>query len=84
MKNSGITHNRITPLHSRANGIAENFMRNLNNVLRIKNMQKRHRKSALYNYLLTFRVSINMSIKVPSDLLLNSKKARIKLQTVTH
>ena len=64
-KNSRITHNCITPLHPRANGIVENFMRNLDKILRIANVQKRNWKSALYNYLLTYRVSPNTSTKVP-------------------
>ena len=42
MKNSRITHNRIIPLHPRANGIVERFMRNLNKILRIADMQKRN------------------------------------------
>ena len=54
MKDSRITLNRITPLHPKANGIVENFMRNLNKILRIANMQKRNWKSALYNYLLAY------------------------------
>ena len=84
MKNSRITHNRITPLRPRANGIVENFMRNLNKILRIANMQKRNWKSALYNYLLAYRVSPNMSTKVPSALLLNNKIPRTKIPKVNH
>ena len=84
MKSYGITHNCITPLHPRANGIVENFMRNLNKILRIANMQKRNWKSALYNYLLAFRVSPNMSTKVPPALLLNNKIPRTKIPTVNH
>ena len=82
MKNSRITHNRITPLHPRANGIVESFMRNLNKILRIADMQKRNWKSALYNYLLAYRVSPNMSTKVPPALLLNNKIPRIKIPTI--
>ena len=33
MKNNGITHHRITPLHPKANATAENFMLNLNKTL---------------------------------------------------
>ena len=84
VKNSGITHNRITPLHPRANGIIENFMRNLNKTLRLANMQKRHWKSVLYNYLPPYRVSPNMSTKVPPALLLNNKIPRTKVPTVNH
>ena len=84
MKNSRITHNRITPLHPRANGIVENFMRNLNKILRIANMQKRNWESALYNYLLTYRVSPNMSTKVPPALVLNNKIPRRKIPRVNH
>ena len=84
MKNSRITHNRITPLHPKANGIVENFMRNLNKVLRIANTQQRNCKSALLNYLLAYRVSPNMSTKVPPALLLNSKLPRTKIPTVNH
>ena len=84
MKNSRITHNRITPLRPRANGIVENFMRNLNKILRITNMQKINWKSALYSYLLAYRVSPNMSIKVPPALLLNNKIPRTKIPPVNH
>ena len=82
MKNYGITHNRITPLHPRPNGIVENFMRNLNKILRIANMQNRNWKSALYNYLLTYGVSPNMSAKVPPALLLN-KIPKTKIPAIT-
>ena len=44
MKNSGINHNRITPLHPRANEIVETFMCHLSKILRITNMQKRNWK----------------------------------------
>ena len=84
MKNSRITHNRITPLHPKANGIVENFMRNLNKVLRIANTQQRNCKSALLNYLLAYRVSPNMSTKVPPALLLNNKIPRTKIPTINH
>ena len=71
-------------LHPRANGIVENFMRNLNKILRIANMKKRNWKSALYNYLLAYRVSPNMSTKVPPALLLNNKVPRTKIPAVSH
>ena len=74
MKNSRITYNRITPLHLRANGLVEHFLFNLNKILRIAHMQKRNCKSALYNYLLTYKLSPNMSNKVPPALLLNNDK----------
>ena len=72
-KNSWITHNCITPLHPRANGIVENFM---------PDMQKWNWKSALY--LLAYRVSPNMSTKVPPALLLNNKIPRTKIPAVNH
>ena len=84
MKNSRITHNRITPLHPRANGIVQSFMRNLNKILRIADMQKRNWKSALHNYLLAYRVSPNMSTKVPPAFLVNNKIPRIKIPTINH
>ena len=59
-------------------------MRNLNKILRIANMQKRNWKSALYNYLLTYRISPNMSAKVPRALLLNNKVPRTKIPTIIH
>ena len=59
-------------------------MRNLNKILRIANMQKRNWKSALYNYLLAYRVSPSMSTKVPPALLLNNKIPRTKIPTVNH
>ena len=84
MKNSRITHNHITPLHPRANGIVESFMRNLSKILRIADMQKRNWKSALYNYLLVYRVSPNMSTKVPPALLLNNKIPRTKIPIINY
>ena len=67
------------PLHPKANVIVESFMRHLNKILRITNMQKRNKKSALYNYLLAYRVSPNMFTKVPLALLLNNKIPRTKI-----
>ena len=72
------------PLHPRTNGIGENFMGNLSKIPRIANMQKRNWKSALYNYLLAYRVSLNMSTKVPPALLLNKKIPRTKIPTANH
>ena len=48
--------NCIMPIHPRANGIVENFMRNLSKIPHIANIEKRNWKSALYNYLLAYRV----------------------------
>ena len=84
VKNSRITHSLITPLHPRANGIVKIFMRNLNKILHIANMQNRNWKSALYNYFLTYRVSPNMSTKVPPALLLNKKIPRTKIPTINY
>ena len=84
MRNSAITHNRSTPLHPRTNKIVENFMRNLNKILRIANMQNRNWKPALHNYLLTYRVSPNMSAKVPPALLLNKKIPKGRILTINY
>ena len=84
MKNSRITCNRITPLHARAKTIVENFIRNLNKIRGVANMQKRNRKLALYTYLLTCRVSPNVSTKVSPSLLLNNEIPRTKTQTINH
>ena len=84
MKNSRITCNRITPLHARAKTIVENFIRNLNKIPGVANMQKRNRKLALYTYLLTCRVSPNVSTKVSPSLLLNNEIPRTKTQTIYH
>ena len=84
MKNSRITCNRITPLHARAKTIVENFIRNLNKIRGVANMQKRTRKLALYTYLLTCRVSPNVSTKVSPSLLLNNEIPRTKTQTINH
>ena len=59
-------------------------MRNLNKILRIADIKKRNCKSALYNYLLAYRVSPNMSTKVPPTLLLNNKIPRTKIPTINH
>ena len=72
------------PLHPKANVIVENFTRLLNKILRITNMQKRNKKSALYNYLLAYRVSPNISTKVPLALLLNNKIPRTKIPVINH
>ena len=47
-------------------------------------MQQRNWKSPLYNYLLTYRVSLNMSTKVPPALLLKNKIPRTKIPTINH
>ena len=64
--------------------MVENFVRNLNKILRIANMQKRNWKSALLNYLMAYRVSPSMSTKVPPALLLNNKIPRTKIPIVNH
>ena len=45
-------------------------------------MQKRNWKSALYNYLLAYRVTQNVFTKVPPPLFLNRKITRIKVPTI--
>ena len=72
------------PLHPRAKVIVEHFMRHLSKIIRIANMQKRNRKSALYNYLLAYRVSPKMSTKVPPAMLLNNKIPRTKIPRISH
>ena len=59
-------------------------MRNLNKILHIASMQKKNWKSVIYNYLLTYRVSPNMSTKVPLAFLLNNKLPRTKIPTINH
>ena len=59
-------------------------MRNFKKILHITNMQNRNWKSALYNYLLTYRVAPNMSTKVLPAFLLNNKMLRRKIPTISH
>ena len=55
MKNNGITHYHITPLHPKANGAAETFMRNLNKTLRTAVLDQTRWKLTLYNFQLHYR-----------------------------
>ena len=59
-------------------------MHNLNKILHLANMQKGNWKSALCNYLLTYRVSPNLCTKVPPALLLNNKTPSTKIPTISH
>ena len=82
MKQKGISHHRITPLHPKANSAAENFMRNLNKTVRTAAIEQKPWKQALYDFLLNYRISVHTTTQVSPAEVLYGRKIRGKIPMV--
>ena len=82
MKQKGIYHHRITPLHLKENSAAENFMRNLNKTVRTAAIEQKPWKQALYNFLLNYRISVHTTTQVSPAEVLYGRKIRGKIPMV--
>ena len=71
----GEQHRKIPPLWPRANGIRENFMKNLSQVIRNRDVTKKAFSKELNEFLRNNRSTIHCSTKSsPSDLLFGREK----------
>ena len=82
MKHRGIDHHKITPLHPKANSTAENFMRGLNKTLRTAVIDGKQWKSALYDFLLSYRVAKHSTTQVSPAEVMFYRKLRTKIPSI--
>ena len=81
-KEEGFVHHRITPLHPRANGEAESFMRILNKVEQIANLQGGDHydpRIAVHNMLTAYRFTPHPAIGVSPYDAIRGHRIRIRL-----
>lgn len=81
-KEQGFRHHRITPLHPRANGQAENFMRLLNKTEQIARMQGRdpsNRRTAIQEMLIAYRSTPHPATGVTPYKAMQFREIRTKL-----
>jgi hypothetical protein len=78
----GFKHHRITPLHPRANGQAENFMRLINKTEQIANIQgktKAERRNAIQEMLVAYRATPHPATNVTPYEAMKNREMRTKL-----
>lgn len=76
----GIQHNKITPLHPRANGLVENFNRMINKVVRTSTMERKCWEQELFKFLRNYRAApYTTTGKCPADLLFQTRSYRVRL-----
>ena len=81
-KDEGFHHHRVTPLHPRANGQAENFMRLLNKTEQITHLQgndSAKRRSAIQEMLIAYRSSPHPATGVSPYRAMQYREIRTKL-----
>ena len=84
MVRNNIKHHRITPLHPKANGMAENFMRNLNKTLRTALIDQTPWVPALYQFLQHYRSAAHSTTQVSPAEVLFKRKLRLKIPALNH
>ena len=82
MKVNNIKHHRITPLHPKANAVAENFMRGLNKTLRIALIDHTPWITALYQFLQHYRSTPHASTKISPAEVMFKRKLRLKIPSL--
>jgi len=81
-RTEGFYHHRITPLHPRANGEAERFMRPLNKTEQIAHLQKKNSKErmiSVYDMLTSYRATPHPATGVAPYRSLHGREIRTKL-----
>ena len=63
-------HQKSTPYWPRANGDAENFMKNLGKILKVAKINKKNKDTALSNFLRTYRATPHTATKFAPAMLL--------------
>ena len=76
----GIEHKPITPRHSQANGLAENFNRMFNKVACTAAIERKSWKQELYKFLHNYKSTPHLTTgKCPADLLFQKRPYRKRL-----
>ena len=78
-RRSGFKHQKITPEFARANGLAENFMKNLGKIIRCSLTERKDWKFEIRKMLMNYRATPHPSTgKTPAELMFG-RKLKIKL-----
>ena len=75
----GFEHHKITPLHPRANGAAEAFMKVLNKTEQIANLQNKDSATAIQEMLIAYRCTPHPATDISPYEALMKRKVRTKL-----
>jgi transposase InsO family protein len=75
----GFEHHKITPLHPRANGAAEAFMKVLNKTEQIANLQNKDSATAIQEMLIGYRSTPHPATGISPDEALMKRQVRTKL-----
>ena len=75
----GFEHHKITPLHPRANGAAEAFMKVLNKTEQIANLQNKDSATAIQEMLIGYRCTPHPATDISPYEALMKRKVRTKL-----
>ena len=78
-KEQGFKHHQVTPLHPRANGDAEAFMKMVNKTEQIANLRKESREQAMQNMLIGYRSTPHPATNISPYEALYGRKMRNKL-----
>lgn len=79
----GIKHRKVTPEHPMANGLAENFMKNLGKVIRSSKVENRSWRQAMNEFLRNYRSTPHSSTGVAPATLLFGENRTNRLPTIS-
>ena len=82
LSDNGIKHTRVTPYWPRANGLVENFNKNLKKTIRAATVEGKNWHVELYNFLLQYRATPHTTTGCPPATLLFNRTVRTKLPCV--
>ena len=80
MRYMGIKHNPITPVYPRANGLVENFNKNIEKIIHTSGTEGKNWKQELFKFLRNYGATPHGTTgKAPADLLFQKREFRIRL-----
>ena len=83
-KYMGFEHDPITPVYPKANGLVENFNKNIVKVSRTAIVEKKNLRQELYTFLRAYRATPHTSTgKTPAELMFQQRPFRVRLPELT-
>ena len=80
MKYMGISHRRITPLYPQANGLVENFNKNIEKLIHTSNAEGKNWKQEIFKFLRNYRATPHTTTgRAPADLIFQKREFRVRL-----
>ena len=80
----GFEHDPITPVYPKANGLVENFNKNIVKVSRTAIVEKKNLRQELYTFLRAYRATPHTSTgKTPAELMFQQRPFRVRLPELT-